>query len=62
MHKGYAYQIFNSCFFQITRVQPNLLEQKQHELDIKSWSSKTKQKSMRKTKELIKVLVPIMLP
>jgi len=44
MHKDYAYQNFNSCFQKITRIQPNLQEQKQHELDIKSRSSKTKQK------------------
>jgi hypothetical protein len=40
MHTKFSILVFNK----ITRVQPNLLEQKQHELDIKSWGSKTKQK------------------
>jgi hypothetical protein len=46
MHiEGYAYQISNSCCLkQIVKVQLGLSKRKQHDLEFKSWSLKTRHK------------------
>jgi hypothetical protein len=42
MHTKFPIFVAYKTFYK--RVQPNLLKQKQHELEIKSWSLKTKHK------------------